>query len=345
MKQAFTWFAMKRPFTSFLGAWLGVAMLLAPAAHAEDVRAIFLFKTVWYEQNDAGDPVPIPSADEPYDITADVYLTDETLSDPEWYWWISGMTVRTPSSQTHGMTIDYEEGGFDYYDGAVSQQALNSKYGPGSYRFTLSSYITGDTRYDVPLASDDYPPAPRCTNFDAAQRVDPTKDFTLRWATFTGEGEREVWIHITDSETGEFAFYAGPIDGAETAIDIPAGKLTSDTTYRVWILFTRYTHLSYQTLPATYSGFDAYNSFPLKATSGGSAPDPAVITAYRVLENGDLELTADCTADHPLTVQGARALDAPWSDLQTTTPASSQVVLTVPKATLGNRLFLRLVQE
>ncbi len=336
---------MKRPFISFLGAWLGFAMFLAPAGCAEDVGAIFLFKAVWYEQNNAGDPELIPSADEPYDITATVYLTDQTLSDPDWDLWISGMTVRTPSSQTHAMTTDYEEGGFDYYDGAVSQQALNSKYGLGSYRFTLSSYITGDTRYDVPLAADNYPPAPRCTNFDAAQRVDPTKDFTLRWAPFTGEGEREIWIHVTDSQTGEFAFYAGPIDGAETAIDIPAGMLAPGATYWAWISFTRYTHLSPQTLPETYSGFDAYNSFPLKATSGGSAPDPAAITAYRVLENGDLELTAACTADRLLTVQGAGAIDAPWSDLQTTTPASSQIVLTVPKATLGDRIFLRLVQE
>ena len=336
---------MKRPLTFFFGAFLGLAMFLAPALRAEDVGAIFLFKAVWYSQDSAGEPELVPGADEPYDITASIYLTDEVLSDPDWDWWISGMTVRTPRGETRALTIDYEEGGFDYYDGAVSQQALNSTYGPGNYRFTLMSYITGESTYDVPLASDDFPPAPRCTNFDAAQRVDPTKDFMLRWAPFTGEGEREIWIHVTDSETGEFVFYAGPIDGAETAIDIPSGMLTADTTYWVWITFTRYTHLSYQVLPETYSGFDAYNSFPLKATSGGSAPDPAVITGYRVLENGDLELTATCTADHLLTVQGAGALNAPWSDLQTTTPASSQVVLTVPKATLGNRLFVRLFQE
>lgn len=336
---------MQHTFRPILTGWLVLATCLATRSLAQDVGEIFMFKAVWYEQTSAAGPELIPMAEEPYDITISAYLSDELLSDPEWWLWVTGMTVRTPGGRTEGLTPDFDLGSFEFYEGATSQQALNTRYAPGNYRVSFMSVITGESRYDVPLAADDYPPPPQCTNFAAAQKVDPTRDFTLRWAAFTGEGEREIWLHVTDPLTGEFVFYAGPLDGTETAIDIPAGMLTPNTLYTVWLSFTRYTHIAFDTVPETYSGFDAYNSFPLRSISGGTSPDPAIITGCRVLENGDLELTATCTPDRPLTVAGSAQLDGSWSNLQTDTPADSPVVLVVPKAALGNRLFLRLFQE
>ena len=73
----------------------------------------------------------------------------------------------------------------------------------------------------MPLAADDYPPAPKVTNFDAAQHVDPTRDFTLRWSVFDGAGDRTVWLEIVDGETFELVFDPGPLDGDATSVVIP----------------------------------------------------------------------------------------------------------------------------
>lgn len=335
---------MKHPQLPVLGGLLILLTFVAPALPGQDVAAIFLFKAAWYEQNTAGDPQPMTAVSDPFDVTATVYPSDELLRDPEWYLWVSGVTLRTPAGRTEGLALNIDADSFDLHYGAVSQQALDLRYGSGNYRFIFSSLISGDSVYNVPLTAADYPPAPKCTNFDAAQKVDPTKDFTLRWVDFTGSGQRSIQFAVMD-QADATGFDAGSLDGDETSVTIPAGTLLADTANRVLLTFTRYTYVSGATVPETYSGFDAYNAIPLKTIAGGAAPDPSRITAYRVLENGDLELTVTCTPDRPLTVLGGAALEVAWSNLQTTTPSSSSIALIVPKASLGDRLFIRLFQE
>lgn len=322
-----------------------IAGLLSTSLLGQDISTITLFKAAWYEQWTADDPALYPDADDPYDITAYAYLSEEALSDPDWYWWIQGMTLRTPGNRTEEMTIDYDAGIFDLYAGAVSAGALNLRYTAGTYRFTLSSLISGNSIYNVPLAADDYPPPPKVTNFDAAQTIDPTRDFALRWVPFTGGGTRRIYLEIYDGESFETVYAAGPIDGSATAEVIPAGTLVADRDYLARLAFTRYTYYSSTTVPEAYAGFDAVNMILLSSSSGGSTPDPSRITACRLLENGDLELTAECAPGFPLTVEGAAALDGPWSTLDATTPASSSLVVVLPRAALGNRTFLRLRQD
>lgn len=97
--------------------------------------------------------------------------------------------------------------------------------------------------------------------------------------------------------------------------------------------------------PATFSGFEAYNTIPLKAGTGGGTIDPPVISGVRLLANGDLELTVTCTAGRVLVLQGAPALGGNWPTLQSTTPATSPATLVVPKADLVPQRFLRVYQE
>jgi len=336
---------MKRVWSLTFPSWLLGAFLVLPLLEGQDVAGIVLFKSAWYEQDSADDPVPLPAAEDPYDVSATVYLSDELLSDPDWGLWINGMTLRTPGGRTEGLMPDFDWGLFEFYDGAVSAPALNSRYAAGDYRFTLSSVISGDSVYNVPLAADDYPPAPKVTNFDAAQKIDPQEDFAVHWVDFTGGGEREIWFELFDDATFEAVFDAGPLDPDQTSLTIPAGTLVADTAYWLRLTFTRYTHLSPATVPETYSGFEAYNNLRLLAIAGGSEPETSAITGYRLLPDGDLELTATCTPDRPLTVHGATELAGLWSSLQTSTPTSSPAVLIVPRASLGERHFLRLSQE
>ncbi|MBE7503572.1 MAG: hypothetical protein HS113_25440 [Verrucomicrobiales bacterium] len=324
----------------------GVLLVLAwpHQARSQDVAGLFLFKAAWYEQNAPDDPALLPAAQDPYDITALVRLSDQLLSDPEWYLWISGVILRTPAGRSEPLTPDFSSGVFSFYDGASSASALNSRYGAGTYRFTLSSVLTGNSNFDLPLAADDYPPAPKITNFDAAQAVDPTQPFLLRWVGFPGE-DRVIWLEIWDEQTLETVLTEGPLDGDQTSFVIPPETLEPGISYFAQLSFSRYTHVATSTVPQAFAGFEAYNTFPLRTRSEGSPLSPSTLTDWRRLEDGDLTITVECTVGRPLILEGAAAVDGPWSLLESLVPTASPASFTVPASTLGNRLFLRTFQE
>lgn len=323
---------------------LAVLTLALTSTRAEDLSEIYVFKAAWYEQTSAEGPVLFPQADDPFDYTAVAYLSPEVLADPDWSLWINGVMLRTPSGRTEALTIN-PSGSFDFYEGAVTAQALNLRYGPGNHRFTLSSVLTGESSYEVPLAEDDYPPAPAVTNFETAQHIDATRDFTLQWAPFTGGGERTVWLEVADTTTFQVVFDPGPLDGDATSTVIPAGTLVDGRDYQATVIFTRYTHMAPEATPATFSGFEAYNQVRVHAGGGGGPPAPSRFSTWNRLANGDLELTLECTAGRPLTLQGAAQPAGPWNVVQTLTPPSSPATLTVPAASLAAVPFYRAFQE
>ena len=205
--------------------------------------------------------------------------------------------------------------------------------------------MTGNSNFDVPLAPDDYPPAPKIANFEAAQHIDAAQDFTLRWVAFTGEGERTAWLELMDLTTFEVAFDPGPLDGDATSVVIPAGTLVEGRDYQATLAFTRYTHMGLDAVPFTYAGFEAYNLVPLRTGGDGGILIPSRFTAWNRLANGDLELTLDCTPGRPLTLQGAASSPGAWSVLQTLVPAAASATLTVPREALRSTEYLRAVQE
>jgi hypothetical protein len=182
-------------------------------------------------------------------------------------------------------------------------------------------------------------------NFTAAQMVDATKNFALRWTNFTGGGERKIYLDIVEAGSGNSVFSEEALDGNTTSTVIPANTLQGVGDYEIRLTFTRYTHAQTGTVPATYSGFESHNSAPLKTRQGGGPLDPPVITSWRLLANGDLELTVACTTGRPLTVQGEPALGSTWKPLQTSTPGATPAKLVVPKSSLVPQQFLRVYQE
>jgi hypothetical protein len=320
------------------------ALLTLPLAlpQAQDVSALFLFKAAWYRQADAGEPALLAPSDGPFDFYAQAHLSDEFLSDPDALDWITGMTLRTPSGRTEGMQFD-GLGTFWFGADAVSSSSLNTRYGAGTYRFTLSSILTGNSIFTIGLGADDYPPAPQVINFTAGQAIDPTAEFALQWTEFTGGGDRQIWLEIEDAD-GEFVFSAGPLPGTDLQALIPADTFEPARDYFAQLTFTRYTQANDATVPALYTAFEAYNWVPLR-TSAGGAPAPSSFTAWQRLANGDLELTIACTPGRPLTVQGVASLGSPWQDITSLTPDVSPVKVVVAMTTLGQRRILRAMQQ
>ncbi len=313
-------------------------------AQGDEVSALFLYKAAWYQQTDEGDPAPLPPSLGPFDIFTQAYLSDRLLNDPDALMFITGMTLRTPSGRVEGMEFDPDSGAFVFGAEAASPQALNLRYGPGTYRFTLASLITGNSVFTLELGADDYPPAPKVTNFTAAQNVDPAADFSLEWVEFPGGGDREIWLEIFAAADDSLVFETGPLPGTERRVIIPAGTFEADREYRVRLTFTRYTRADAAAMPAVYTAFEAYNLLPARAVAGG-APAPSAFTGWQRLPNGDLELTLSCTPGRALIIEGAAALGSPWQDLVSVTPSASPARVVVPASALGERRFVRARQR
>lgn len=323
-----------------LVAWLGGLA----AARGGDLATLSLFKAAWYVQTQDAEPELLPQAENPFDVLAQARLSPDLLADPDNLLFIAGMSLRTPAGRTEAMSFDPTDGSFWLYAGAVSTPALNLRYGPGTYRFTLHSLITGDTAYTLALAEDDYPPAPRLLNFTAAQAIDPAREFALHWNEFPGAGTREIRLEIVRADTFEAVLAEGPFPGDATNFRIPAGALSPDTAYLATLSFTRYTLETPGADPQGYAGFEAHTQFPLRTRQPGGGPSVRFL-GWRRRANGDLELTVEAPAGRPLTLLGTASLDGAWSPLQTVTPAEVPAVLVVPAAHLGERQFFRARSE
>lgn len=322
------------------GLAVGAAGFGSAGLQAGDLAALTLFKAGWYAQSQDAEPEPLLQALQPFDFTATAALSPELLADPDALLFISGLTLRTPAGRTVALELDLQAGLFVWYEGAVSAQALNLRYGPGTYRFTLHSLISGDTSFTVPLPADEYPPAPRLLNFTAAQAVDPSRDFTLHWNAFTGGGERVIGLEIARVAPFEVVWAADSLSGEATTHRLPAGTLEPETSYRLTLRFTRYSHASPTADPPAFAGFESYTEVPLRTVQAGGSP-VARFTTWRRLPEGGLELTLENPAGRRLTLEGAEGVNGPWTDLETRTTAGPTTTFVVSAGQLGARRFFR----
>ncbi len=335
--------SMKRCFLAGLcaaGLAVGAGGWGAAALRAGDLAGLRLFKAGWYVQTGDAEPELLPQAQQPFDFTATAALSPELLADPDALMFLAGLSLRTPGGRTEAMELDPLAGLFVWYEGAVSAQALNLRYGAGTYRFTLHSLISGDTSFTVPLAPDDYPPAPRLLNFTAAQAVDPAREFTLEWNAFTGEGERLIGLELARAETFEVVWAAHPLPGDATTHRIPAGVLAPETRYRLNLWFTRYTHAAPTADPPAFAGFESFTEVPLRTVQPGGSPQVR-FTTWRRLPDGGLELTLEGPPGARLTLQGAEGVTGPWTALETRPAAGITATFVVPAGQLGARRFFR----
>ncbi|MFN0067411.1 MAG: hypothetical protein ACKVYV_07210 [Limisphaerales bacterium] len=328
---------------------LALVMLPALAAGpipAQEIVDITLIKSATYRQTADAPPAPIPQTpdESPFLFVAFALLDAEFLSDPDNLIFLQGMTLRTPPGDTRAMELLPDSGEFYFNEGFTSESGLHSRYPPGTYSFTLSSFITGNTAYNVSLPTASLPPAPRLLNFTAAQAVNPAAPFVLELVPFTGGGLfRGYDVAITARGTGEVVFEdSGLADGA--TVIIPAGALTAGTAYDMDLLYTRLVVGDDTSVPALYVGYSSGNRVPLRA-AGGPGPDPSAFTGFRRLPDGGLELTLACMPGRVLTLERAAAPGGPWSVQQTLTPGTSPAMLVVPAAELGGGpAFFRAMQ-
>lgn len=305
-----------------------------------------LFKSGSYVQSTAADPQPAP--ENPFQFVAFV-------SSPRNGPLATAGSVTLPNGTSKNLNAAPFGGYLAFYEDFTNSAALDVAYPAGTYtlRFTQSGQPERQISLPVPASA---PPIPKITNYDAAQAVNPALDFTLQWNPFSGaSGLDSISLTIVETNlTGSTVVFQAPdlcvpreLPVAATSIVIPAGTLRSNRTYQASLTFNKLGYASTNAVPemAGAAGITRTTEFTLRTGGGAAVGTPARFTGYRLLPNGQLELTFLGTPGHPYTLQRATSLSArEWAGAGTvTTDATGRGVFVDTASGLPTVRFYRAV--
>ena len=165
-------------------------------------------------------------------------------------------------------------------EGFPDQRELNAKWPEGDYVFSIFAPNDGAITSKLQLAGDLYPTnPPHVLNFNEAQAIDASKDFTLRWSRWA-DGTTNDFCFVVIRKAGEGTpvintpFLAEPnaLDGTVSAVVIPAGTLAPGEQYDAYVRIDRVLGRDHSSYPGTVgqASFGSGTHFSLKTRSDSS---------------------------------------------------------------------------
>lgn len=318
---------------------LCVVALLLPGLSgvAQNAGAITLERNASYRQLANGELQPLF---DPFNLRAFLQLTEgagETF--------VREVTLQPPAGNP--LPLPFSEAVFAFsltvpFDTA---SALESTFGAGSYRVTLSGFISGDATYVLNVPDTSLQARPLIANFAATQNLDPAKSFVLRW-TPAVPAPGVAHLVILDDSTRAVIYDSGNLPGGATEVEIPGGLMTGgkNSRYLAQLSLTRVDFLKTGSVPALLASSTAATIFELRTGTGTADPGPSRFLSVTLNGSGDVSFTVECTPGVPLKLQQSAALGGGWETVQTITPDASPATLNVPAATLGAAAYFQAVQ-
>jgi hypothetical protein len=270
----------------------GLFCTLTPRAYALDVSYFGAVKSARYEQ--ATNSAPAVLATNAYAFTAFAISTNGMLN---------SANVKPPNATpARSMTSDTNRMNWQYEELFNTQAALDAAYpGPTSafltdvYTFKLYTVNDG-TQTASPYywgLLGDIPTTPQITNLLAAQTVDTTCDFTLRWSPFGGSSDIAQLSVLDAVSNVVFAsplpFTTGALSGASSACTIPPKTLPWGTNLTGHLTFGK-PHVPDNTSYPGALGIVALardTAFPIVTRPAPVRP----VLSPRMLTNGACQLT------------------------------------------------------
>ena len=241
---------------------------------------------------------------------------------------VPGQTLR-PMTQTdaHRFTFTFVTNSFP---------ALSAAFPAGAYIFGIANQTTS---ISLPLGSL-LPNPPQLSNYDAAQSIDPAKDFPLSWDHFSGGETKDLITVSVVAPGGDKLFQSadfgcpGALDGTATSILIPAGTLGSNQTFRVGIGFVKVLVLDTNSFPgiALLGGAESATQVSIATGSGivGPPTSTLVLTNANWLPGGSIRFNLTTTPGVIYTVESNQNVSnvAGWTPLLTTNATANLVTIT-----------------
>jgi uncharacterized repeat protein (TIGR01451 family) len=161
--------------------------------------------------------------------------------------------------------------GFSFSEQFTSKSALDAAYNSGTYTLTIVTADQGVLQPALNLPGDNYPTTPQIQNFAAAQTVEPSTNFVVRWNTFTGGGATDLINFDIRDMQGNFVFSSPDssdpthLDGTATSFTIPAGTLQPGMNYFGDVLFAKVTTQDTNSIHGAVgnTGFFKLTQFPI----------------------------------------------------------------------------------
>jgi hypothetical protein len=300
------------------------------AVQAADVDLYGVTKAQSYRQTSSAEPALLPTG--AYSFAA--------IVDPNTATSVTSASLRLPDLVT---IIPFGNvpgvGPFAISQPFDTLAALDAAFPAGGYRFTIAAVNDGNKTPTLNLGANAYPTTPRVTNFDAAQAIDWTQDFTLTWVTFAGGTSSDAIQFLIRRKNGTTLFAtptfgsAGALNGTSTSVLIPANTFVPGETYTATLAFINIVNLDLTSyglflfVPGA-TAFSKTTEFPMKAP--GTVPNLIIATgtaagSYRLQWNADIGRRYDLvrSQDFLTWVRVALVTATSPTESRTDTPAAS----------------------
>lgn len=233
-------------------------------------------------------------------------------------------------------------GEYLFIDNETNRAQFESIFPEGDYVFDARA-VSSNEQVTVTLpASMPQPNAPHVSNFDAAQSMNPSQDFTVNWDPFMGGTAADlVFLSV-----GYNAFQTpspgtnGALNGLATSATIPAGTLVPNSNYVAQLSFFHVTGTS----NATYTT-GAYRvtvtQFHINTSGTGS---PAPLISNPIWSGGAFSFDVATSPGIALKVLFSPDISQPtaqWTTVVNTNPTGTSVHITVPPQS-GSAGFFRI---
>lgn len=212
------------------------------SGRASDASYYAVIKALEYQQLPGGAPTPL--ATNAYLFTAFVVASTNFA--------VTNVTVDPPgATPARTLTLSSDGSNLRFEERFSTQSALDSAYpsvtsfiSPSVYPFTIHGVNDGARTANASYLLGGNPPTPNVTNVAAAQSIDSTADFTVKWAAPSGGLLDIVQLLVIDSSSN--AVYASPapfssnaLSSSSVAFTIPAYALPPSTWMTGYVAFAR----------------------------------------------------------------------------------------------------------
>jgi hypothetical protein len=307
----------------FARAVLFAPVLLHVSALAADVSYYGILKVQEFVQTPSAAPAPVTDG-----FSFHAFVVASTNGS------VTNATVRRVGTATENALLP--RGGdllFEFEQRFASQAALDTAYPNGNvfvpvnYAVTISTLNDGvqsqNLNFAAAAALGGYPTTPQIADLQAAQVIDTTREFTLRWNSLGGGSTEIVQLTIFDSQSNTVfstpaPFQPGALNASSVSATIPPNTLPPGATLAAHLTIARpgLPNTAYATgVPA----FSKDTSFPLATRPAPTRPNLS-ITA---LANG-VEITFVSETNLVYHLQASPEL-ATWSDVLVTNATSGSV--------------------